>query len=736
MKFLQFIFFTIIFLWSFAAIAQEKPTKLEEVKVVTKTSNVEIKLDKKIYNVGQDIIVKGGNATDVLNNVPSVSVDADGNVSLRGNDAVRVLIDGKPSNAVNVATALQSIPADALDKIEVITNPSSRYDAEGGAGIVNIILKKGKNNGINGSIVATTGIPKNYGFSANVNYKTKTFNLFGTIGYFDSKYEGNTLNNADYLNPNGTIKNTINELNNRTREKKGVNFNYGIDLNLTESLVWSNAINYTRNNGESPENNFLTNIFPNNSFVRNRFNDQFTEENDVTYNTGFIKKFKTDGHKLSANAAFSKGKDNDNSLISDFIIGQEINTFKTSSFKKQNQSRNLFQIDYVLPFGKTNQLEVGFKSDFNQLKTDFNVSNQNNLGQFITDSNFTNLFEYKEKITAFYSQFGFKKNKMSYLFGLRFENSDIDINLLSTNNFVNKNYNNLFPSVFLTYSLSDITNLSLNYSKRITRPRNRFINPFAGYTSNINIFQGNPDLNPSFTDAIDFGLLTKINKLTLTSSLYYNYSKEVFQFTRRPNGNFVNSVVNGQNISTPILVSTPVNLSNENRVGFEFTLNYSPYKWWKLNSNFNYFQSKIIGDFKYTDAQSNLLIVQKFDVDSSNWFLKLNSKISLPYKIDWQANGVYTAEQKTAQGKSLATLVINLGLSKDILNDKATISLNVNDLLNGAKMIRQFNLATVNSYSEMQRRERQINLSFTYRFNKKKTDKESKPRQEESGGDY
>ena len=714
----------------------ENNTQLKEVTVVGKTASVEIKLDKKIYNVGQDLTVKGGNATDVLNNVPSVTVDADGNVSLRGNDAVRILIDGKPANAVNIATALQAIPADALDKIEVITNPSSRYDAEGSAGIVNIILKKGKTDGINGYIIATTGIPKNNSIAANLNYKTKIFNFYTTLAYNNSQFQGNTLTNSDYLNPNGSIKNSIYENNTRTRAKEGINISYGIDMNISKSLVWSNSLTYSRNKGYSPENNLLSNFLPTGNFIRNRFNNQNIEENDAAYNTGFIQKFKKDGHQITANATFSQGKDNNNSMISDFIIGQEINTSKTSSFNLQNQSRNFFQIDYVLPFGKNNQLEAGFKTDFNQLKTNYNVSNQDSFGNYISDPNFTNIFQYKEKINAVYSQFGAKIKKFSLLFGLRLENSNIDINLLTTNNFTNKSYNNLFPSAFVTYSLSDATNISLNYSKRITRPRNRFINPFAGYTSNINIFQGNPDLNPSLTDAIDFGFLTKINKLSITSSIYYNFSKDIFQFTRRPNGNFVTSIVNGQTISTPILVSTPINLSNENRFGFEFTLNYSPYKWWKLNSNFNFFQSKIVGNFSYIDLSNNQLIVQNFDVNAASWFSKLSSKISLPFKIDWQTNAVYTGAQTTPQGKSLATLVVNLAFSKDVLKDKATIAINVNDMFNTAKMLRQFNLATVNSYSEMQRKERQINLSFTYRFNKKKIEKEARPKQDDGGGDY
>jgi outer membrane receptor for ferrienterochelin and colicins len=481
----------------------------------------------------------------------------------------------------------------------------------------------------------------------------------------------------------------------------------------------------------------LYNYLPSGDFVRNRSNNQIINENDASYNTSFTKKFKKEGHKLTLNGNFSQGLENNTSLISDFIIGQENKTTNTTTKNNQYQNRNLFQVDYVLPLGKEGQFEAGYKIDFNTLFTDYSVSNVDSFGNFVTNPNFTNQLQYSEKINALYSQFGSKTGKLSYLFGLRYEKSEIGINLLTTQNFNSKNYDNLFPSTFLTYAVSDQTNISLNYSRRISRPRNRFINPFAGYTSNVNLFQGNPDINPAMTDAIDFGFLTKINKITLTTSLYYNYNKNIFQFIRRPNGEVMTTIVDGATINTPVILSTPINLDHENRFGFEFTLNYSPYKWWKLNSNFNFFQSNIVGDNVYTLLETKETVTQNLSKNSSSWFAKINSKMTLPYKIEWQTNAIYTAPQNTAQGQSLAVLSANLAFSKDVLKDKATISLNVNDVFNSAKMIRQINLPEVNSYLEMQRKVRQINLSFTYRFNKKKTEREKPTRNEgEGGGDF
>ncbi len=733
---------------------EEDATQLTEVVVRAEKTTVEIKLDKKVYNVGKDMIVKGGTASDVLDNVPSVTVDADGNVALRGNENVKILIDGRPSNAINIADALRTISADALDKIEVITNPSARYDAEGGAGIINVVLKKGKNQGINGTLIGTVGDPKNYSLASNINYKSQNFNIFSSLGYNDSKAPGKSLTNTDYLNPDGSIQKTINERSTRERGRKGFNYNIGMDWFLDKTLTWTNAFTYRKNNGSNPDNVLLYNHESNNTFIRNRYNDQFTRTRDIEYSTNFTKKFKKDGHKLTVDASFSSNIDNDFSTITDFIIGQESLATKESTKNLQTQNKKLIQSDYVLPIGKDSQFEAGYKGDFNELLTDFNVGSLDNSENYTPNLNYTNKLDYKEKINALYTQFGTKINKFSMLFGMRYENSNIDINLLTTNNFTNKRYENFFPSAFFTYQINEESTVSLNYSKRISRPRSRFINPFSNYSSNVNIFQGNPNINPSFTDAYDIGYMKKWNKVTFSTSMYFNTSKDVFQFIRRPNGNYVVSsvvdgadildvngqviqVVGGADVLTPVILATPINLAREDRFGFEFNINYTPYKWWKLNGNFNFFQSKTTGDYSYTLANTNEVINENFDKTSASWFTKISSKITLPYAIEWQTNATYNAPQNNAQGKSLGVMSANLAFSKDVLKDKATISLNISDVFNSRKRINETHLASLNSYSEQQWRQRQINLSFTYRFNKQKNEKEKpKKSQQDDSGDF
>lgn len=696
----------------------EDAAQLNEVVVRAEKSTVEIKLDKKVYNVGQDMIVKGGSVSDVLDNVPSVSVDTEGNVSLRGSDNIRILIDGRPSQAINMAEALRQLPADAIDKVEVITNPSARYDAEGGSGIINIVLKKGKNQGFNGTLIASTGLPETYGLSANVNYKTEKLNYFTTAGYNYRTNEGAGKTNSEYLDENKATQNFLDETRDTKRVRNGFNGRAGVEWTITPTTFWTNAINYQKNTGDDRDliNYYNYDASRNFTGTTYRLNNADTGSENVEFTSNLIKNFNDKGHKLTADFSISRNTDDSNSVIEDSP------RFDTT-LNDQVQKQVLFQADYVLPLGEGSQFEAGYKGSFGDLNNVYNVTDY----QGTVNPNLSNTLEYKENINALYTQYGFKVNKFSYLFGLRWEDTNIEVNLLDNSNFNTKKYNNLFPSAFISYEISDQSNFSASYSKRLSRPRGRFMNPAVNYASNINIFQGNPDLDPSLTDKYDIGYIKRWDKVTFNTSAYFEDTKDVFSFVRSPTGDEVNGI--------PVIKSSPINLGREQKFGFEFTFNYTPYKWWKLNSNFNFFNVKTTGEHSYIDTQNNE-IVQNLDNQANSWFARINSKLTLPYKIDWQLTAMYNGEQKTAQGKNLGQFGMNTAFSKDILKDKATIAFNISDVFNSRKMRSYTYLDNVNSYSEFQFRKRQFNLSFTYRFNKPKgeRDKNAQPRND-GGGD-
>jgi len=719
---------------------EEDASQLNEVVVRAEKSSVEIKLDKKVYNVGQDMMVRGGTVSDVLDNVPSVSVDTEGNVSLRGSDNVRILIDGRPSYAVNIAEALRQLPADAIDKVEVITNPSARYDAEGGSGIINIVLKKGKNHGFNGTLIASTGIPETYGLTANVNYKTEKFNYFTTAGYNHRTNEGGGKTNSEYFNKDGSIKNYLYEDRDTERTRDGFNGRAGVEWTVAPNTYWTNAINYEKNTGDNTDlikydgydafHNFTESTY------RSNTGDNGNE--NFSYTSNLIKNFNDKGHKLTVDGSLSRDIDDSQSIITG---SNNYNNTLNNQVQKQAQ----IQADYVLPLGEGSQFEAGYKGSFGDLNNIYSVKDEN--GDPI--SNLSNTLEYKENINALYTQYGFKVNKFSYLFGLRWEDTNIHVNLLDEpKNFNTKKYNNLFPSAFISYEISDQSNLTTSYSKRLTRPRGRFMNPAVNYSSNVNIFQGNPDLNPSLTDKFDFGYIKRWEKVTFNASAYFENTKDVFSFVRSPNGDVVTP--DGEVVTPPsgvqvdgipVIKSQPINLGKEQKFGFEFTLNYNPFKIWRINSNFNLYNVKTTGEHSYTDTTGKL-VVQDLNNQANNWFARVNSKLTLPYKIDWQLNATYNGAQKTAQGKSLDQFSMNTAFSKDIMKDKATIAFNISDIFN-TRIMRSYtyftdevtNLPTQTSYGEMQYRKRQFNLSFTYRFNKAKGEKEKNQPKNEGGGD-
>jgi outer membrane receptor protein involved in Fe transport len=536
----------------------------------------------------------------------------------------------------------------------------------------------------------------------------------------------------------------VNERRESDRLNKSFNTNFGMEWYLTKSITWTNQFRLRNSSGDNPEKVFFRNYDENNVFqsASTRFSAQENDNEEIEYSTNFVKKFKKEGHTLTIDGSFSQEESND---LSDINTGQET----VANIQEQND--NEIDVNYVLPLWKDSQFEAGYSGDFRKQVSDFENSIFNNTSG---ETDFTNsTLEYKEKINALFTQYGTKFNKFSVLLGLRWEDTNIEINELTTRDFNNKRYSNFFPSVFLTYELSERSSVSLSYSRRISRPRGRQINPFPNRSSNINIFQGNPDLDAAFSNAFDLGYLQRWNNLTLSTSLYLNRTTDSFQFIRRESGDFVTTqvvgqpditdehgqiitIIEGEDVITPVILSTPINLATEYRFGFEFTLNYTPFKWWKLNSNFNFFRNETQGDYTYTSFDGDA-VTQDFDNTAYSWFTRLTSRVTLPYKIEWQTNFTYNGPQTTAQGKSYGIAAANLAFSKDILKDKATIALNVQDVFNSRKRIFDTYIpGRLESHSEQQWRVRSINVSFTYRFNKKKSEREKQPQREnENGGD-
>jgi outer membrane receptor protein involved in Fe transport len=718
-------------------------SQLDEVELVAERTTVELRLDKKVYNVGQDLTVKGGSVTDVLDNVPSVSVDVEGNISLRGNESVRILINGKPSALSGLSPdALKQLPADAIQKVEVITNPSARYDAEGTAGILNIVLKQNKTVGLNGAINATLGTPKNNAGTLNLNLRRDKFNLFTTTTFRNNEGPGNGFNNQENFDENGQTLSFQDEKRLYLRDNTNFNTNLGLEFFIDETSSITNSVVFGNSNGgtrtEVDFNNYNAERIL--SLSRERISVETETDNNFQYSVNYQKKFKKDGHLLTADYQYSTGDEFEDAEIFETILQDNsyLPTERTST--NENQKNQLIQADYVLPFGSENQsqFELGYRGTFNEFTTAFDFSVENTSGNFISNPDFSNTLFYKEYVQAAYTQLGSKWASFSLLTGLRMEHSNIDVNLIETNDLKNKTYINWFPSIFLGYEIGETTQFTLSFSRRLRRPRNRFINPFVSRSSNTNLRQGNADLDPTFTNAFDLGYITRLDKVTFTTSGYFNHSTGVFQYIRQETGDVV-TIENPNDLSNPvtvpIILSRPINLANEKRVGMEFTTTYTPIRNWRFTWNVNMFQRALRGDYTYVNSNAET-ITQNFDADNFSWFTRLSAKVVLPYAIDFQSNAFYQGPSRDAQSRNKGMLSANLAFSKEILKDKGTLSLNVSDLFNSRKRMSEIRTPNVFSDSEFQWRQRQINLTFAYRFNQKKNFSRDPSRgQGEMGGD-
>lgn len=689
---------------------------LDEVEIIAERTTVEIKLDKKIYNVGKDLTVRGGTVSDVLDNVPSVSVDVEGNVSLRGNDDVRILINGKPSGLVglNSTEALRQLPAESIERVEVITSPSARYDAEGTAGILNIILRRSKLQGLNGAITLNTGFPFQAGVSGNINYRTGDLNFFNTTGYNYRETPGNSFTNTEFFNGDDPSS-FLREERSFDRLRKGINSNTGVEWYINDYSSITTSIVYRNSDNESNTENFIDEIDANGNLINRtiRLDPELEDDKTIQYNFNYDTQFNGNSqHNLTFAFQYEDSNETEASLINQ--NGVDVENVLTD----ENQNEILLQADYVQPIGENGQFELGYRGQFQDLNTDYIVEFSDDGTNFTNNTDLSNNLNFIQHVNAFYSQYGNKLgDKFSFLLGLRVEDTRITINQVTSGDFEKKDYTQLFPTANLGFEITEDQSITLGYNRRIRRPRSRFINPFPSRSSASNLFQGNPDLDPSISDAFDIGYLNRLGKLTLNGSVYYQHATDVFSFVSLDTGTTVE--IGGTEV--PVIRRTPINLATNDRYGGEITATYRPNRKFNVNANFNLFQSITKGDFEG----------QNFDAENLSWFARVNAKYTLPGEIDWQTRLFYRGPSETAQSKNKGIFSTDLAFSKDLFKEKASLAFRVSDVFNIRKRRSESFTPTFQGVSEFQWRERSFNLSFTYRFNQKK----KQDRGQRNGGD-
>ena len=704
---------------------QSDATVLQEVEVRAEKSQMQLSLDKKIFNVGKDLANAGGNATDVLDNVPSVSVDVEGNVSLRGSSGVRILINGKPSGLVGISNTdgLRNIPANLIERIEVITNPSARYEAEGMAGIINIILKKEKDNGLNGSFSVSAGYPQNYGVSANLNYRRDWANLFASYGLNYRQSPGGGSLYQEFYDTNEYGPDTTFLLQQDMDRKRGGlshNIRLGSDFFLKPNSTLTASFNVRPSKDDNvSELEYRDYLFSldNPTEVTRRRDDEREDELNQEYALAWRREFAGEGHELLAEARYQNNVETEQSTISENYFSPELVEsgepgLQQRSYNREAEKMLILQVDYIHPFSKDSKFEVGYRSSFRDIDNNFYVE-EFGSSDWVYLPDFTNEFIYNEDIHAGYAIYGNKFGRFSFQLGLRGEYSDVRTELLQTGESNPRDYFNLFPSGHVNYELPAQNAIQLSYSRRINRPHFWHLNPFYSFSDARNFYSGNPNLDPEYTHSMEFGHIKYWDNASLTSSVYYRYTEGVTERIR---------TVDAEGNS----FTRPVNLSTEKSWGAEATFSVSLTDWWDVDGNVNVFHSTTEGEFEG----------QSFDAEALSMFGRLNTKMKLWKKLDTQLRFNYRAPRNNTQGRTKSMSHLDLAFSKEVLNNNGTLTLSVNDLFNSRR--RRYISEGPDFYTEgdfQWRRGQQATLTLTYRLNQKKERPEGRGGQEGGGDD-
>lgn len=670
----------------------ENAQVLDEVVVAAEKSTTVFKLDKRVFNVGKDLSSTGASALEVLNNVPSVNVDIEGGVTLRGSAGVQILINGKPSVLADEASgALGTITADMIERVEVITNPSAKYDAEGTSGIINLVLKKNEKKGLNGSVSVNTGYPANHSIGLSLNKRTQNFNLFTQLGVgYRSLVTDRKNTNIDYINDR-----TVSSIGEESRNEMFYNVILGTDyyINPQNVITLSGSVMYEVE--DQPSFTEFNQINAEEIISKQWNRSETTEATNpkLQYELQYKRDF-TDNkdHKLIFSAIGNYFGKDQSSVFNESIISGTDNLINQTTATKFEEGKYTFNLDYIKPFNQYWTLETGAQYVDNNVRNDFTVSDEVD-GAFVVDPGLTNVFEYIQKVLGVYGTVGYEGDVWGLKLGLRVENTDLGTLLANTNERNDQNFTNLFPSAHTSYKLSDKVSMQAGYSRRIYRPRLWDLNPFFNIRNNFSIRAGNPNLLPQYTDSYEVGSIFIYHKVSFNLNAYHKFTTDVIERVSTFKDN--------------VSVFTPINVGTNNTTGLELNFKYSPISKITFNgdANWNYFTRK--GEFNN----------QNFDFSSDQWSSKLTSKFKINKSFDFEVTGRYRSKEKTIQGSRAANLFADLGLRYKIMKGKGVFNFSIRDVF--ASRIREIVNESDDFYVySFGQRGRFITLGFSYGFGK------------------
>jgi outer membrane receptor protein involved in Fe transport len=692
------------------AVELESYTKnLNEVVVTATKNTLNTNIDRKVYNVNQDIMSKSGSASDILKNIPSVEVDIDGNVALRGSADVMILINGKPSPMMGKSRAevLQALPANSIERIEVITNPSARYRPDGTSGIINIVLKKNAKRGWNGTATLNAGNKNRYNGGLFFNYNPAKINLFGSFNIRQDNR--NRVNNVDriFFDSTGKTSNYFNEINASSFVPIAKVADVGAEFDINENNKIGISADYF---SRTLTKNDVVNKFTNdkqhvliNHYDRLRTDPEFEKQFSATL--FFEHKFKKEDNEIRVEFVSSHSNEVEDNHYANVYVQPVLKTDFDNTIIKQKENNNQLTIDYTYPIGEDAKLEAGYDGSFN--RTDFDFLGEffdYTQSEFINDIAKSNAFTYQESLQAVYATYQKSIKSFGYSVGLRAEQVNLKSDLLTLKQQINNSYFKLYPTLHLSYKLKSGNELQLNYSKRVNRADADQLNPFPEYRDSRNLQAGNPYLLPEIINSVELGYKWQNKKYSFVPSIYYRYKTNGFT-----------QVIKKLDDST--FLYTTDNLANDKSAGIELIFSAKFAKFFTANMSSNIFYNQIdASNIGYTKSKSIVSFSTNF-----------NSTFTITKNTMLQLSSIYRSARLTAQGKQFASIVVNLGARQDLFKKKVSLIFTVSDIFVTQQEKREFSTQYLNQTSVNKRDSRIFYIGVSYKFGKtKKAPKEEK----------
>lgn len=688
---------------------QEDSQVLKEVQVTGQRSQMKFEIDRKVFNVDQNIASTGGTASDVLSNIPSVEVDNEGEVSLRGNTSVTVWINGKASglSADNRAQILEQMPAESIERIEVITNPSAKYSPEGTAGIINIILKQNRKAGYYGNLQAGIDTRGGWNASGNINYSSGKWESYANIGYRKRISDGGGYTNRTNIDEAGQPLSYLNQTTDNTGHGGPVFTRLGTTYHLTlQDHFTLGAFGMFGNRNQKSDLYYESNM-PHSFITRERNSDSKNDMKGGNIEFGYKHDFnKTDYLDLTASwNTWNMDATNIYHQHSLFAEGKE-----SISYQRQENDMHSYtwevQADYTSQLSESSKIEAGYKGTFSKENSPVQTYSGTDVEDAIPDAALYNRFQYDQNIQAIYTTYSGRFNKFGVQAGLRGEYSKVETssrgyqqNPATVSPYKN-DYFSLFPSLFLTYELPAGNEIQANYTRRISRPWGRQLNPFMNITDSTNISFGNPRLSPQYSNAFELNYIKNWENHTLSLSAYYRNTHDVIERISY--------------LQEEVMKSTYENVAKTQAAGTEIVAKNNFARMVDLTTTLNLYYNKLNG-FSYLPAGASAPVTGEGSEDFS-WNARIIANVTLPYAITMQVTGNYDSRKLVAQGHRKASYTLDAGLRRSFFERKLSLSISGRDLLDSRKRKTETSGRGFVQHAANWRTGRTIGFTLTYSF--------------------